>query len=147
MDVLDLEKPGAWVPPTDTGELRIYRAEPSAARLARVFVRECLTACDRKDLIENAEEVISELATNAIRHGTSAGGYFAVRFECHRKGCIFDVIDRCPKAMPVLRDADDLDEGGRGLHLVEALTDSWGYFRRPLKQNRVFVKVVRVAFI
>ncbi|MEV5704694.1 ATP-binding protein [Actinoallomurus sp. NPDC052274] len=135
------------MPPADTGELRIYRAEPAAARLARGFVRECLTACGRTDLIEDAEEVICELATNAMRHGAPKGGYFAVRFERHRQGCVFDVIDRCPRVMPTLRDADDLDEGGRGLLLVEALTASWGYFRRPLKDHRVFVKVVRVAFV
>ncbi|MCO5996359.1 ATP-binding protein [Actinoallomurus sp. WRP9H-5] len=115
--------------------------------MAREFARECLTACGRTDLIEDAEEVISELATNAMRHGTPEGGYFAVRFERHRQGCVFDVIDRCPTVMPTLRDADDLDEGGRGLLLVEALTASWGYFRRPLKEHRVFVKVVRVAFL
>jgi hypothetical protein len=37
----------------------------TARAVALVPVRECLTACGRKDLIENAEEVISELATNA----------------------------------------------------------------------------------
>jgi anti-sigma regulatory factor (Ser/Thr protein kinase) len=144
---MDMRKPDAWVPPNDAGELQIYPAEPAAVRLARGFARECLTACDRKDLIENAEEVISELATNAVRHGSTAGGFFAVRFQCHRQACVFDVIDRRPTALPVLRDAADSDEGGRGLRIVDALTDSWSCFRRPLKKRQVLVKVVRVAFV
>jgi anti-sigma regulatory factor (Ser/Thr protein kinase) len=144
MDAPDTVTPAAWVPADDDGTLRIYRAEPTAAKAARDFAGECLTAHGRADLRERAEEVISELATNAIRHAP-LGGMFAVRFARSGHTYVFDVIDRHPDACPKVRDAGELDEGGRGLILVEALTDAWVFFTRPI-DGLASVKVVRAAF-
>ncbi|MCO6010245.1 hypothetical protein NE236_35305 [Actinoallomurus purpureus] len=56
------------------------------------------------------------------------------------------MIDRRPDACPTVRDADELDEGGRGLVLVEALADAWVFFTRPVG-GPASVKVVRAAFL
>ncbi|MER6155748.1 SpoIIE family protein phosphatase [Streptomyces sp. NPDC001868] len=68
-----------------------------------------------------AELMLSELVTNAIRHG---GGPIRVRLLRDRS-LICEVSDTSSTA-PHLRRAATTDEGGRGLFLVAQLSQSWG---------------------
>ncbi|MFE7761405.1 SpoIIE family protein phosphatase [Streptomyces sp. NPDC057438] len=68
-----------------------------------------------------AELMLSELVTNAIRHGT---GPIRVRL-LHDRSLICEVSDTSSTA-PHLRRAATTDEGGRGLFLVAQLSQSWG---------------------
>ncbi|MFE5812697.1 SpoIIE family protein phosphatase [Streptomyces sp. NPDC056479] len=68
-----------------------------------------------------AELMLSELVTNAIRHGT---GPIQVRL-LHDRTLICEVSDTSDTA-PHLRRAATTDEGGRGLFLVAQLSQSWG---------------------
>ncbi|HSX96317.1 MAG TPA: SpoIIE family protein phosphatase, partial [Streptomyces sp.] len=68
-----------------------------------------------------AELMLSELVTNAIRHG---GGPIRVRL-LHDRSLICEVSDTSSTA-PHLRRAATTDEGGRGLFLVAQLSQSWG---------------------
>ncbi|GAP49161.1 SpoIIE family protein phosphatase [Streptomyces azureus] len=77
-----------------------------------------------------AELILSELITNAIRHGT---GPIRVRL-LYGRTLICEVSDASNTA-PHLRRAASTDEGGRGLFLVAQLSQSWG--TRYLSEGKV----------
>ncbi|MGW7525999.1 SpoIIE family protein phosphatase [Streptomyces sp. NPDC054783] len=77
-----------------------------------------------------AELMLSELVTNAIRHGC---GPIRVRL-LHDRTLICEVSDTSNTA-PHLRRSASTDEGGRGLFLVAQLARSWG--TRYLPQGKV----------
>lgn len=77
-----------------------------------------------------AELILSELITNAIRHGA---GPIRVRL-LYDRALICEVSDASNTA-PHLRRAATTDEGGRGLFLVAQLSRSWG--TRYLPQGKV----------
>jgi anti-sigma regulatory factor (Ser/Thr protein kinase) len=72
-----------------------------------------------------AEMIVTELVTNAVRHGP--GGPVVLAIEVGGSGMRGEVADPGPGIHHY-----DLDrrrateEGGRGLFLVDALSDSWG---------------------
>ncbi|GGY32178.1 SpoIIE family protein phosphatase [Streptomyces djakartensis] len=77
-----------------------------------------------------AELILSELITNAIRHGS---GPVRVRL-LYGRTLICEVSDASNTA-PHLRRAAGTDEGGRGLFLVAQLSQSWG--TRYLPEGKV----------
>ncbi len=85
-------------------------------------------------LTDNACLIVSELVTNAILHSRSRrpGGEVTVMVLAARDGLIIEVTDDgSASAVPQLQH-DPLDMGGRGLILVDALSDSWGCRSGPL---------------
>jgi serine/threonine-protein kinase RsbW len=92
---------------------------------ARQFVTSYLG--DRPE-IDTAELVVSELATNAIRHSRSGlpGGRFGVTLHTGATMLILAVLDEGGPTAPRLCRAGEDEQSGRGLHLVEMLTARWG---------------------
>jgi anti-sigma regulatory factor (Ser/Thr protein kinase) len=88
--------------------------------------------------------LISELVTNSIQHSRSrcSGGIIAVTLIALANGIRAEVHDDGSVTVPTLRsdppgagapdlapDLPDLEEGGRGLQLVDTLAARWGYCR------------------
>ncbi|WP_344603897.1 ATP-binding protein [Streptomyces glaucus] len=91
-------------------------------RLRRI-ARAALTYWGRPDLIDNAELLLTELVTNALRHGH--GRTIGLRMYLSGGRFRIEVQDASPDR-PELRYACPTDESGRGLFLVDALAEAWG---------------------
>lgn len=95
---------------------------PLAPAAARRAVTAVLTGWGFRDeeWLESAAIVVSELVTNAVRHG---GGAIAVTVEAHEGRVVLCAADGS-SVVPRRRDADEA--GGRGLAVIEALSAGWG---------------------
>lgn len=94
------------------------------------------------DLLDDVPLVVSELVTNALRHGLgldrapvapdrSAEPSRAVRLCLARRGRHVVCAVRDPSGSPpVAGPLDDIAESGRGLHLVRGLSQEWGWYPR-----------------
>ncbi|MFJ1528320.1 ATP-binding protein [Streptomyces mirabilis] len=107
----------------------VFRREPTAVRAARHVVRDALGAWELTGLTEDAEVVISELATNAVLHARMDSIRVTVtRIDEHTVRLA--VVDRS-RDLPVHRSPNTEDMRGRGMSIVDALTWSWGTDRLP----------------
>ncbi|MET8246279.1 ATP-binding protein [Streptomyces sp. NPDC005202] len=74
---------------------------------------------------EAVELVVSELVTNAVRHGRVPGRCFEVAMTYEgEKAVDIEVSDACPRR-PLPADPDPEATSGRGLLLVTAPAQSW----------------------
>ena len=89
---------------------------------ARQAVRPMLAAWgfDDPDWTGAVELVITELVANAVRHG---GGCLALELQAHDGHLTVAVVDG---SAVVPRRGDPTDQGGRGLAIIEALSQRWG---------------------
>jgi anti-sigma regulatory factor (Ser/Thr protein kinase) len=107
----------------------VFRREPTAVPAARHVVRDALGAWELTGLTEDAEVVISELATNAVLHARLAVIRVTVR-RIDEHTVRLAVIDRS-RDLPVLGSPSAEDVRGRGMGIVDALATSWGTDRLP----------------
>ncbi|MEV7975903.1 ATP-binding protein [Streptomyces sp. NPDC086519] len=119
--------------PTQSTDVQpYYRAEfalgEHSARHLRRVLRLYLAGSGLLELADAAELALTEVLANVVRHvpGRRCGICFlllptAVRVE---------VSDSYPR-LPVPGSGDVLSDGGRGLLLVDAVTDRWGVTPRP----------------
>ncbi|MFE7313676.1 SpoIIE family protein phosphatase [Streptomyces sp. NPDC057555] len=100
--------------------------EPRSVARARELARDQLTDWGLAALVDTTELLVSELVTNALRHGH---GEIRLRLLLDRT-LVCEVWD-ADLAQPRRRRARDTDEGGRGLQLVGLLSERWGSRRTP----------------
>ena len=100
------------------------RAESVAA--ARHFIRDVLQTRPR-ELVEAAELMTSELATNCVRHAQSD---FELAIHDSRDEIRVEVSDS-GQGQPTLRSPTPQEHSGRGLLIVEELSTSWGTIPSP----------------
>jgi anti-sigma regulatory factor (Ser/Thr protein kinase) len=111
-------------------DVAFIREESRVGQARRIGVAWLRNACHVPVArVDSAEVVISELVTNAIRHGH--GDTVGLRIR-HADGQVrLEINDHSPSAMPRTRQAGTDEEGGRGLWLVDALVDElgggWGF--------------------
>ncbi|MFI7440109.1 ATP-binding protein [Nonomuraea indica] len=97
--------------------------EPACVASARRFVDRTLTGWGADGVAFEAQLVVSELVTNAMRHG---GGVVQLRLLGHGPELACVVTDHS-QAPPMTASPDIFAEFGRGLRLVEALSTTWGW--------------------
>ncbi|MGW5353115.1 ATP-binding SpoIIE family protein phosphatase [Streptomyces sp. NPDC004031] len=96
--------------------------DPAEVARVRKIAVEQLDAWGLDEAVFTMELVISELVTNAIRHGRPPVRLRLIRDDAS----LFCEVSDGSSAAPHLRRARVWDEGGRGLLLVAQLTDRWG---------------------
>ncbi|MGW0589825.1 ATP-binding protein [Streptosporangium sp. NPDC002607] len=104
---------------------RTFLGSPASIVEARRFVTMILSGRPEAD---DAELIVSELATNAIRHSESGwfGGRFTVSVRVQGKRLWLGVLDEGGPHSPHPLLAQSDEEGGRGLALVAGLATNWG---------------------
>jgi anti-sigma regulatory factor (Ser/Thr protein kinase) len=108
-------------------------ASPQTPALARRTITDVLRAGGLPELVDTATLLVSELVTNALRHG---GGPRELLVQLDDAAVVVGVRDASPRA-PYLATSEGpgavrvvdagLAENGRGLMLVELLADAWGW--------------------
>lgn len=97
-------------------------ASTQAPAAARAFLRRSGCPEHALDLLDDALLLVSELVTNSVLHG---GPPIVLQVECDSEALRVRVRDGSP-ALPRPRVAGVDAEGGRGMTLVDLLTDTWG---------------------
>ncbi|MER5596266.1 SpoIIE family protein phosphatase [Streptomyces sp. NPDC002265] len=117
---LDTDRAATWTLPSDE----------CASRTARQLAASQLHAWGLDALADSTKLIVSELVTNAVRHGT--GTVTLCLKEHNALTCEVSDTSIC---VPQLRSAGITDENGRGLFLVAQLSHRWG--SRPASKGKV----------
>ncbi len=99
-----------------------------AARMARDVVARACVAWHLERFVDDAEMVITELAGNAVRHGS---GDLVVTVVLRDRYLHLSVRDGSPRLPRLTLPDVDTSEGGRGLLLVDAVAAGWGSLPVP----------------
>ncbi|WP_395103517.1 ATP-binding protein [Actinomadura sp. SCN-SB] len=92
---------------------------------ARAFMRTLVNARGIAHVRDDAEILVSELVTNALRHATTAASTLRLRVLRVGERLRIEVHDPSPLP-PRVRRVDLMDETGRGWFLVAAIADRLG---------------------
>ena len=107
-------------------------AAAQSGRTARKFTRTTLKEWDLVSLADDAEAIVGEFVANAVSHAAYAarsaesGQPLGLRLLRRTGEVMCAVLDPSDIA-PVLRMPDRNEEAGRGLQMVDALSDVWGW--------------------
>ena len=113
----------------DVFELSLAPA-PAAATTARTQVTERLAASLGKQVLEDVRLLVTELITNALRHGAlNPGDRVSVRASVDHGVVRLEVTDPGRDGDVEVREPGPRG-GGYGLFLVEQLAKRWGVDRR-----------------
>ena len=119
---------------------RTLSAEMGSVRAARDFAVATLHRWGITERSQDIAIVVSELLTNALRHGLQEAGESRpretsesrarrpIRFGLLGPGSwVLCAVADPSRAAPVLQARDSFAETGRGLHIICALSDQWGF--------------------
>ncbi|MFD9323258.1 ATP-binding protein [Streptomyces sp. NPDC060053] len=115
---------------------------PRGARLARLLATEWLHSWHLPHhATEAAEPLVAELAANAATHGRLPGRDFRLALLARNETLRIEVTDTRGDDLPHRRPPTPDDESGRGLLLVEALSDRWGVELGPVPRKTVWAEL------
>jgi anti-sigma regulatory factor (Ser/Thr protein kinase) len=110
---------------------RTAGADARSVRAARDFADATLRRWGVPGRCDDVAVVVSELLTNALRHSPPAGDVrsrWQIRVGLLQSGpCVLCAVADPSETPPVPKEPDHLAESGRGLEVVSALSDEWGY--------------------
>jgi anti-sigma regulatory factor (Ser/Thr protein kinase) len=114
-------------------------APSRARRELAVHLDGALTEVRKSDLLLLADELV----TNSVLHAGSDGpGEILLELVLGRDAVRVVVTDGGSSSVPSLRPRH-ARPGGRGLYLVERLSDRWGMERDGTSQTRVWFEILR----
>lgn len=108
---------------------RLYLRSPRSVAAARQFTRDTLHAWGVTFRADDMSLCVSELATNALRHGVPRGRGYLLRLFVFDATLRIEVHDSGP-GLSRMTSRPPGAEGGRGLVLVAGLADDWGVVPR-----------------
>lgn len=131
---------------------------PNAVALARLHTADVLSGWGvSADVVKTAQLLVSELATNAVRHSEdgeepappfssqSSVQTFELLLEAVSGAVRLSVWDRDPRP-PVLKEVGVYATGGRGIFIVAAMSRAWGYYpARSAPGKVVWAEIARAA--
>lgn len=97
-------------------------SEPDSVATARRLVRHVTSSWGGGDLTDTVALLATELVANAVRHG---GDDIDIVIRV-AEDCVRVEVRDSSDAVPTKRDASDDKESGRGVALVDALSEAWG---------------------
>lgn len=106
-----------------------------SARHLRRILRAYLGIWEMPELADAATLALTELLANVVRHAPDRRATLLLLRRAD--GVRVEVTDTCPRPPRSPRPPsstavdDDLAEGGRGLLLVDSVTDRWGWYPLP----------------
>jgi hypothetical protein len=111
---------------------RTLGPDTGSVRTARDFT---IVTLQRWGLAERSQDiaiVVSELLTNALRHAVPGSGDSRprrpIRLGLLQPGsCVLCAVADPSRAAPVLQARGSFAETGRGLQIIRALSDQWGF--------------------
>lgn len=99
--------------------------EPLTARRARLLISAALRAWDLGELVDEGTLLVSELVGNSVQH--TACRLIRVSVRRVAVGRVRIGVTDKSRSLPEMGGGESSLEGGRGLLLVEAMGDRWGY--------------------
>jgi len=116
-----------------------------AVPCARLHTRVVLWEWKLRNLGESAELLVAELVTNAVKASRAMKQAFPVRLWLASDSAqVLILVWDASLQPPVRMDTSDEAENGRGLLLVEAISEQWGWCVREDKDGKFVWAIVRL---
>jgi anti-sigma regulatory factor (Ser/Thr protein kinase) len=122
-------------------ETRSFPEQPESVTAARRFATDVLHNVS-PEVTATVELLVSELATNCIRHTDSA---FDLTIIQSGREIRVEATDYDDAGKPTMRSPKPADPSGRGLRIVDALAAAWGVEHRSAHGKTVWFTVVAPA--
>jgi anti-sigma regulatory factor (Ser/Thr protein kinase) len=104
-------------------------AYPTAVPCARLHAKHILREWRLADVSDSAELLVSELVTNAVRASTSEEAIAVVRlWLLSNQARVLIMVQDDNLQQPVRAQPEDDAESGRGLLLVDAISERWDWY-------------------
>ena len=115
---------------------RTFPHEVQSVPAARRFATSVLHGASA-EILEAVELMVSELATNCIRHTNSGFDLTIIR---HGMDIRVEATDHAG-GTPTMRSPEPTDPSGRGLKIIDMLSARWGVRAQPAKGKTVWFTI------